>query len=121
MTDTTLTAAPARTTLQCAPASCASPAARRPSRRCCSIRPGPGEVLVRIAAAGVCHSDVHLADGALGAGRWPMVLGHEGAGIVAAVGDGVTDVAPGDHVVVLLGRLVWRCAAACRVGAAHAV
>ena len=48
--------------------------------------PGPGEVLVRVAAAGVCHSDLHLADGRLGEGRWPMVLGHEGAGVVEAVG-----------------------------------
>ena len=55
-------------------------------------------MLVRVAAAGVCHSDVRLADGELGAGRWPMVLGHEGAGIVEAVGDGVTHVAPGDPV-----------------------
>ena len=45
---------------------------------------------MRVAAAGVCHSDVHLADGLLGAGRWPMVLGHEGAGVVEAVGEGVT-------------------------------
>lgn len=60
--------------------------------------PKAGEVLVRVAAAGVCHSDVHLADGALGEGRWPMVLGHEGAGVVEAIGDGVTHVAPGDPV-----------------------
>ena len=49
--------------------------------------PQRGEVLVRVAAAGVCHSDLHLADGVLGAGRWPMVLGHEGAGVVQAIGD----------------------------------
>ena len=60
--------------------------------------PKAGEVLVKVAAAGVCHSDVHLADGALGEGRWPMVLGHEGAGVVEEVGDGVTHVAPGDQV-----------------------
>jgi S-(hydroxymethyl)glutathione dehydrogenase/alcohol dehydrogenase len=60
--------------------------------------PRAGEVLVRVAAAGVCHSDVHLADGALGDGRWPMVLGHEGAGVVESVGDGVTHVLPGDPV-----------------------
>ena len=60
--------------------------------------PKAGEVLVRVAAAGVCHSDVRYADGDLGAGRWPMVLGHEGAGMVEAIGDGVTHVAPGDHV-----------------------
>jgi len=60
--------------------------------------PKAGEVLVRVAAAGVCHSDVLLADGALGPGRWPMVLGHEGAGVVEEVGDGVSHVAPGDPV-----------------------
>ena len=60
--------------------------------------PKADEVLVRVAAAGVCHSDVHLADGALGDGRWPMVLGHEGAGVVEAVGERVTHVAPGDRV-----------------------
>ena len=56
------------------------------------------EVLVRVAAAGVCHSDVRLADGELGEGRWPMVLGHEGAGVVEAVGEGVSHVVPGDHI-----------------------
>ena len=56
------------------------------------------EVLVRVAAAGVCHSDVRLADGELGDGRWPMVLGHEGAGIVEAVGSTVAHVPRGDHV-----------------------
>jgi S-(hydroxymethyl)glutathione dehydrogenase / alcohol dehydrogenase len=60
--------------------------------------PRAGEVLVRVAAAGVCHSDVHLADGVLGDGRWPMVLGHEGAGVVERVGADVTHVRPGDHV-----------------------
>jgi S-(hydroxymethyl)glutathione dehydrogenase / alcohol dehydrogenase len=60
--------------------------------------PGAQEVLVRVAAAGVCHSDVRLADGELGKGRWPMVLGHEGAGVVEAVGAGVEHVVPGDHV-----------------------
>ena len=77
--------------------------------------PGPEEVLVRVAAAGVCHSDLHLVDGALGDGRWPMVLGHEGAGVVESVGDGVTHVAPGDRVA-----LCWlpscRACAACRAG-----
>ena len=62
--------------------------------------PEGGEVLVRVAAAGVCHSDLHLANGALGAGRWPMVLGHEGAGIVEAVGEGVSHVAAGDPVAL---------------------
>ena len=60
--------------------------------------PSEREVLVRVAAAGVCHSDAHLADGALGAGRFPIVLGHEGAGVVEAVGAAVTNVRPGNHV-----------------------
>ena len=60
--------------------------------------PQAGEVLVRVAAAGVCHSDLHLAEGHLGGRRWPIVLGHEGAGVVEAVGAGVTHVAPGDLV-----------------------
>jgi S-(hydroxymethyl)glutathione dehydrogenase / alcohol dehydrogenase len=77
--------------------------------------PRRGEVLVRVAAAGVCHSDVHLADGALGPGRWPMVLGHEGAGVVAAVGEGVVDVAPGDHVAFCFVPSCGACPA-CRAG-----
>jgi S-(hydroxymethyl)glutathione dehydrogenase / alcohol dehydrogenase len=60
--------------------------------------PHDDEVLVRVAAAGVCHSDVRLADGELGEGRWPLVMGHEGAGVVVSVGCEVTHVAPGDHV-----------------------
>jgi S-(hydroxymethyl)glutathione dehydrogenase / alcohol dehydrogenase len=62
--------------------------------------PKADEVLVRIAAVGVCHSDVRLADGDLGPGRWPAVLGHEGAGVVESVGDGITHVRPGDHVAL---------------------
>jgi S-(hydroxymethyl)glutathione dehydrogenase / alcohol dehydrogenase len=62
-------------------------------------RPGPGEVLVAIAAAGVCHSDLHVRRG-----DWrvpaPLVMGHEGAGIVEEVGPGVDGLAPGDHVVL---------------------
>jgi S-(hydroxymethyl)glutathione dehydrogenase / alcohol dehydrogenase len=60
--------------------------------------PKAGEVLVRVAAAGVCHSDVRYADGELGTDYWPVILGHEGAGVVEEVGAGVTHVAPGDHV-----------------------
>jgi Zn-dependent alcohol dehydrogenase len=77
--------------------------------------PRAGEVLVRVAAAGVCHSDVHLADGSLGQGRWPMVLGHEGAGTVEAVGDGVVHVAPGDRVVFCMIPSCGACSA-CRAG-----
>jgi S-(hydroxymethyl)glutathione dehydrogenase/alcohol dehydrogenase len=60
--------------------------------------PGPGEVEVELRAAGVCHSDLHLAVGHLGRRRFPTVLGHEGAGVVRAVGSGVGSVAPGDQV-----------------------
>jgi S-(hydroxymethyl)glutathione dehydrogenase / alcohol dehydrogenase len=77
--------------------------------------PRRGEVLVRVAAAGVCHSDVHLADGVLGAGRWPMVLGHEGAGVVEAVGEGVSEVSPGDRVAFCFVPSCGVCGA-CRAG-----
>lgn len=60
--------------------------------------PGPGEVLVKTAASGICHSDLHVIEGGLPL-RPPCVLGHEPAGVVEAVGDGVTDFAPGDHVI----------------------
>ncbi|MET9764430.1 Zn-dependent alcohol dehydrogenase [Streptomyces sp. NPDC006372] len=61
--------------------------------------PGPGQVRVRLAAAGVCHSDLSLSDGTMRV-PVPAVLGHEGAGTVVAVGKGVTHVAPGDGVVL---------------------
>ena len=77
--------------------------------------PKANEVLVRVAAAGVCHSDVRLADGELGEGRWPMVLGHEGAGVVESVGEGVTHVARGDHVAFSFVPACRTCRA-CRSG-----
>ncbi|WP_017568817.1 alcohol dehydrogenase catalytic domain-containing protein [Nocardiopsis halotolerans] len=61
--------------------------------------PGPGQVRVRLAAAGVCHSDLSLSNGTL-AQKWPAVLGHEGAGTVDAVGEGVTGVVPGQQVIL---------------------
>ncbi|MEU1938819.1 Zn-dependent alcohol dehydrogenase [Streptomyces coeruleorubidus] len=61
--------------------------------------PGPGQVHVRLAAAGVCHSDLSLSNGTMRV-PVPAVLGHEGAGTVVAVGEGVTHVAPGDGVVL---------------------
>jgi S-(hydroxymethyl)glutathione dehydrogenase / alcohol dehydrogenase len=61
--------------------------------------PGPGQVRVRIAATGVCHSDLSLAKGTLRQAM-PVVLGHESAGTVVSVGDGVGSVAPGDRVVL---------------------
>lgn len=60
--------------------------------------PKDGEVLIRYTHAGLCHSDIHIAHGDLPA-RLPMVLGHEGAGIIEEIGAGVTRVKPGDHVV----------------------
>jgi S-(hydroxymethyl)glutathione dehydrogenase / alcohol dehydrogenase len=63
--------------------------------------PRAGEALVRLAACGVCHTDLYTASGADPSGYAPTVLGHEGAGVVERVGEGVTDVAPGDHVVTL--------------------
>ena len=63
--------------------------------------PKDGEVLIRYTHAGLCHSDIHIAHGDLPA-RLPMVLGHEGAGIIEEVGAGVTRVKPGDHVVLLV-------------------
>ncbi len=77
--------------------------------------PRAREVLVRIAATGVCHSDLHLADGHIGEDRVPIVLGHEGAGIVEAVGDGVDHVAPGDRVALCFVPSCGVCDA-CRAG-----
>jgi Zn-dependent alcohol dehydrogenase len=77
--------------------------------------PGPGEVLVRVAAAGVCHTDLHLADGHLGAGRHPIVLGHEGAGVVEALGDGVEGFEAGDRVAFCFVPACGACGA-CTAG-----
>src|SRR5262249_61730070 len=63
--------------------------------------PKAGEVLVRLAATGVCHTDAYTLSGRDPEGLFPSVLGHEGAGVVEEVGSGVTSVAPGDHVVLL--------------------
>ena len=62
--------------------------------------PGSGEVLVRLAASGVCHSDVWAIEHGNWGAPWPMMLGHEGAGVVDAVGHGVTSLAAGDRVVL---------------------
>jgi S-(hydroxymethyl)glutathione dehydrogenase / alcohol dehydrogenase len=61
--------------------------------------PGPGEVLVRLVACGVCHTDMYTASGADPSGSAPAVLGHEGAGVVERVGEGVSSVGEGNHVV----------------------
>src|SRR3954447_21842276 len=63
------------------------------------IPPGPNDVTIKIEATGVCHSDLHAMSGALPQGA-PFVPGHEGAGIISEVGEGVTNVAVGDHVIV---------------------
>jgi S-(hydroxymethyl)glutathione dehydrogenase/alcohol dehydrogenase len=74
-------------------------------------KPWGREVLVRTVATGVCHSDLHVVDGQ---GRWPLdrpiVLGHEGAGVVEAVGSEVTMLRPGDHVVACLSGFCGSCA-----------
>jgi Zn-dependent alcohol dehydrogenase len=115
MTSATMTAAPARTALQVRASVLREPGRPPAVETVWLDPPGPGEVLVRIAAAGVCHSDVHLADGQLGAGRWPMVLGHEGAGVAEALGEGVTGIREGDHVVFCLVASCGVCEA-CRSG-----
>jgi S-(hydroxymethyl)glutathione dehydrogenase/alcohol dehydrogenase len=78
--------------------------------------PGPGEVLVEIKAAGVCHSDLHPARGDWPV-KTPVVLGHEGAGIVREVGPSVTTVRPGDHVVLCWAPACGICPH-CRAGRA---
>src|ERR1700712_5341932 len=64
--------------------------------------PGPGEAVVKVQACGVCHTDLHYREGGIN-DDFPFLLGHEAAGIVEQVGEGVTDVAPGDFVI-----LNWR-------------
>jgi S-(hydroxymethyl)glutathione dehydrogenase / alcohol dehydrogenase len=70
--------------------------------------PGPREVLVRVAAAGLCHSDLHFIEGKYPY-MTPAVLGHESAGVVEAVGDQVTYVQPGDHVITCLSVYCGNC------------
>jgi S-(hydroxymethyl)glutathione dehydrogenase/alcohol dehydrogenase len=71
--------------------------------------PRAGEVLVRLVACGVCHTDLYTASGADPSGYAPTVLGHEGAGVVERVGDGVASVAEGDHVVTLFSPQCREC------------
>src|SRR6187431_406183 len=71
--------------------------------------PKAGEVLVRLVACGVCHTDLYTASGADPSGYAPCVLGHEGAGVVEAVGPGTTLVAPGDHVITLFAPECGEC------------
>ncbi|MEU1558598.1 S-(hydroxymethyl)mycothiol dehydrogenase [Streptomyces scabiei] len=76
--------------------------------------PGPGEALVRVQACGVCHTDLHYREGGIN-DDFPFLLGHEAAGVVESVGEGVTDVAPGDFVI-LNWRAVCGTCRACRRG-----
>ena len=80
--------------------------------------PGPGEALVRILASGVCHTDLSAKNGVFGTDYFPFLLGHEGAGIVEEVGEGVSNVAAGDFVI-----LAWRAPCGecrfCLVGKPH--
>ena len=71
--------------------------------------PQDREVLVRTAATGVCHSDLHYVDGDLPGRSHPMVMGHEGSGVVEAIGSAVTTVKPGDHVVACLSGFCGAC------------
>ncbi|WP_373047560.1 S-(hydroxymethyl)glutathione dehydrogenase/class III alcohol dehydrogenase [Vulgatibacter sp.] len=71
--------------------------------------PQAGEVLVRNVATGVCHTDAYTLSGADPEGLFPSILGHEGAGVVEAVGEGVTSVQPGDHVIPLYTPECRRC------------
>ncbi|MEV0535114.1 S-(hydroxymethyl)mycothiol dehydrogenase [Kitasatospora sp. NPDC050463] len=76
--------------------------------------PGPGEAVVRIQACGVCHTDLHYREGGIN-DDFPFLLGHEAAGIVESVGEGVTEVAPGDFVVLNWRAVCGQCRA-CKRG-----
>jgi S-(hydroxymethyl)mycothiol dehydrogenase len=76
--------------------------------------PGPGEALVRVQACGVCHTDLHYREGSI-AGQFPFLLGHEAAGVVEAVGPGVSGLARGDYVVLAWRAPCGRCRS-CRRG-----
>jgi S-(hydroxymethyl)mycothiol dehydrogenase len=76
--------------------------------------PGPGEAVVKVDACGVCHTDLHYREGGIG-DDFPYLLGHEAAGVVESVGDGVNDVAPGDFVILNWRAVCGQCRA-CRRG-----
>jgi S-(hydroxymethyl)mycothiol dehydrogenase len=79
--------------------------------------PGPGEALVDVQACGVCHTDLHYREGGIN-DEFPFLLGHEAAGVVSAVGPGVTDVEPGQFVVLNWRAVCGQCRA-CRKGRPH--
>ncbi|GAB3623436.1 S-(hydroxymethyl)mycothiol dehydrogenase [Mariniluteicoccus endophyticus] len=72
--------------------------------------PGPGEAVVKIQACGVCHTDLHYREGGIN-DEFPFLLGHEAAGVVESVGEGVTEVAPGDYVVLNWRAVCGQCRA----------
>ncbi|MFJ8622609.1 S-(hydroxymethyl)mycothiol dehydrogenase [Kitasatospora sp. NPDC093550] len=76
--------------------------------------PGPGEAVVRIQACGVCHTDLHYREGGIN-DEFPFLLGHEAAGVVESVGEGVTEVEPGDFVILNWRAVCGQCRA-CRRG-----
>jgi S-(hydroxymethyl)mycothiol dehydrogenase len=76
--------------------------------------PGPGEAVVKVQACGVCHTDLHYREGGIN-DDFPFLLGHEAAGVVEAVGEGVTDVAPGDFVILNWRAVCGQCRA-CKRG-----
>jgi len=76
--------------------------------------PGPGEAVVRVQACGVCHTDLHYREGGIN-DEFPFLLGHEAAGVVEQVGDGVSEVAPGDFVILNWRAVCGQCRA-CRRG-----
>lgn len=73
--------------------------------------PGEGAVVVWVAACGICASDLHVVDGTTPGGPTPLILGHEAAGVVEAVGEGVTSWATGDRVAIVMGRACGGCPA----------
>ncbi|WP_214106704.1 S-(hydroxymethyl)mycothiol dehydrogenase [Acrocarpospora catenulata] len=75
--------------------------------------PGPGEAVVTIQACGVCHTDLHYREGGIN-DDFPFLLGHEAAGVVEAVGEGVTEVAPGDYVILNWRAVCGNCRACLR-------
>ena len=75
--------------------------------------PGPGEAVVRVQACGVCHTDLHYREGGIN-DDFPFLLGHEAAGVVESVGEGVTDVAPGDFVILNWRAVCGSCRACTR-------
>jgi len=79
--------------------------------------PGPGEALVKVQACGVCHTDLHYREGGIN-DDFPFLLGHEAAGIVEAIGPDVTDLSPGDFVVLNWRAVCGNCRA-CRKGRPH--